>query len=72
METKTSTLSVEGMTCNACVARVNRALRSVDGVRNVDVHLRERKVTVEHDASTDPLAMTGALEEAGYPAQTGG
>ena len=40
-------LGVIGMTCAACVRRVDKALRAVDGVRNVNVNLVTHRATVE-------------------------
>lgn len=60
-------LSVEGMTCPSCIHHVQSALRDLDGVRAVDVQLREGKVTVEHHEEQPSLtAMVEALREAGY------
>lgn len=64
MDTKTSILAVEGMTCPSCIAHVNRALRDVEGVGSVDVRLRDGTVTVKHKASVEVLIE--ALREAGY------
>jgi copper chaperone CopZ len=64
MDTKTSVLAVEGMTCRSCVAHVSRALRDVQGVGSVDVRLREGTVTVEHAAPVEVLIE--ALRDAGY------
>ncbi len=64
MNSKTSTLTVEGMTCPSCIAHVNRALRDVAGVETIDVRLREGTVVVKHDAEVELLIE--ALREAGY------
>ncbi|HVJ88879.1 MAG TPA: copper ion binding protein, partial [Labilithrix sp.] len=64
---KTVELGVIGMTCAACVRRVERALRSLEGVRDVNVNLVTHRANITFDAatvSTDTLAA--ALEKAGY------
>lgn len=64
-------LDLAGMTCAACVRRVDRALRSVDGVRDADVNLatRRARVSVEGGASRrDELVR--AVEKAGYEVVT--
>lgn len=66
MESKTTVLTVEGMTCPSCVAHVNRALRDLDGVAAVDVRLREGTVTVKHEPAAPVDALVEALREAGY------
>ncbi|MFO7568959.1 MAG: heavy metal translocating P-type ATPase [Smithellaceae bacterium] len=63
----TITITVGGMTCAACVRRVENALREVSGVREVSVNLATGRATVIHDArwaGADALAR--ALTDAGY------
>ena len=64
---ETMTLPVEGMTCASCVARVEKALKRVQGVESAAVNLASERVTLSFDAtraSLDQLAT--AVEEAGY------
>lgn len=62
-------LNVAGMTCMSCVRHVDRALREIPGVSEVEVRLSEGKVLVQHDAAEAPIeAMTDALREEGYEA----
>ena len=51
-----TTLAVEGMTCGSCIRHINKALGELDGVRIVDVKLREGKVVVHHDATSAPVS----------------
>ena len=61
------TLPVEGMTCASCVARVEKALKKVEGVRMANVNLATEKVSLAFDADkTDLAALAGAVSEAGY------
>lgn len=63
------TFPVEGMTCAACVRRVERALDKVDGVGNVAVNLATEKATVQIDpAVTGEDKIRAAIEQAGYKA----
>jgi Cu+-exporting ATPase len=60
-------LPVEGMTCASCVARVEKALKKVDGVENANVNLATEKATVElNPAIASVGALKTAVEEAGY------
>jgi copper ion binding protein len=59
-------LFIEGMTCGKCVGRVDRALRSVNGVCDVQVHLDLNSAIVSGAASSE--ALIAALHDAGYPA----
>ncbi len=62
-------LDIEGMTCAACVRRVERALEKVDGVSQASVNLATERATVGFDpAITSPDALVSAVEGAGYQA----
>lgn len=56
---------IEGMTCAACVRRVEKALAAVPGVREARVNLATARATVEGTA-LDPAVLAGALEARGY------
>ncbi|MDR2701660.1 MAG: heavy metal translocating P-type ATPase [Spirochaetaceae bacterium] len=63
----TETLSVGGMHCAACSARVEKTLRNLDGVENAAVNLATEKATVVYDAGILNLsAIKEAIENAGY------
>ncbi len=61
-------LTIEGMTCASCVARVERALLSVPGVTSANVNLATERATVT--GSADLAALTRAVADAGYEART--
>lgn len=63
------TLDVKGMTCGHCVARVERALRAVDGVEKVEISLGEHRATIEAADAVATEALIAAVEEAGYDAR---
>ena len=66
------TWRVEGMTCGACAARVERALSALPGVRSAVVNLATHRATIEGNVSFETLAT--AVDEAGYtlvPASSG-
>ena len=58
--------NVEGMSCAACVAHVEKAVRSVDGVEDVTVNLLTNSMTVEGTAGE--AAICEAVHKAGYEA----
>lgn len=64
--------NVTGMTCSACSAHVEKAVRRVAGVRDVTVNLLTNSMVVEADASLPPQAITAAVEKAGYGASPAG
>lgn len=49
MEKKT--FAVSGMMCGHCQARVEGALRALDGVESAEGNLADKTVTVAYDAS---------------------
>ena len=62
----TTTIHVQGMTCEHCVAAVSSEIARLDGVGDVDVDLASGRVTI---ASSAPLAdadLRAAVDEAGY------
>ncbi len=65
-------LSVSGMTCDHCVAKVEQALKDVDGVWGVVVELDGGTAEVDFDdAKAGPDALTEAVTAAGYEATVG-
>ncbi len=58
--------AVSGMSCAACVARVEKAVGAVEGVTSCAVSLLTNSMTVEGNA--DPAAVTSAVSRAGYGA----
>lgn len=66
--TKTVTLSVPGMTCEACPITVKKALSKVAGVQKAEVSFEKREAVVTFDdAKTNADALTKATANAGYP-----
>ena len=62
----THTLSVEGMACPKCAARVETALKAVKGVKTVTVDLAAKTVTVTATEATTLAALSSAITAAGY------
>ncbi|GGN02381.1 copper-translocating P-type ATPase [Thermus composti] len=60
-------IPVKGMTCAACVARVERAIKKLPGVVSATVNLAAEKAFVEYLPDTVSLArIRQAIREAGY------
>lgn len=60
-------LSVGGMTCASCVARVEKKLNKVAGV-NASVNLATESAHIELSAPVDPQQLVAVVEKAGYSA----
>lgn len=61
-------LGIDGMTCAACVARVEKVLGRVPGVAEAQVNLATGRARVVGDASVKLDALTEAVRRAGYTA----
>ena len=60
-------LPIEGMTCGACAARIERGLNRLDGVASASVNLAAERATVVYDpAVTGPPAFAEKVSALGY------
>ncbi len=62
---------VTGMSCAACSAHVEKAVRAVPGVTSVAVSLLTNSMQVDYAAPATAEAIVAAVEAAGYGAQLG-
>lgn len=60
------TMTIEGMSCGHCSARVEKALGEVSGVAEATVDLAAHQATVELAQAVDDQALVQAVEGAGY------
>ena len=66
-ETKSVVLPVEGMTCAACSARVEKAIGKLPGVKEVSVNLLSEKAAIQYQAGVTRLSeIKQAVLKAGY------
>lgn len=69
---KTLTLAVSGMKCDNCVTKVDKALRGVEGVKDVNVSLKNNSAKVVlASASVNPEVLLNAVSDAGFAASAG-
>ena len=60
-------LPIEGMTCGACAARIERGLNRLDGVASASVNLAAEQTTVVYDPEvTGPPAFAEKVSALGY------
>ena len=61
-----TSFQIEGMTCASCVARVEKAIRTVPGVATATVNLATERATVTFAGKPDPRGVITAIAKAGY------
>ena len=66
VRTEEVTFAVGGMTCAACVGRVETALQNADGVVEASVNLATERATVRYAAGTDVDSLYEAVRRTGY------
>ncbi|MBD9245779.1 MAG: hypothetical protein EGQ66_08230 [Coriobacteriaceae bacterium] len=63
------TFDIQGMTCAACSARVQRAASDVPGVTEANVNLLKNSMELDFDGTdATAAAVVAAIEGAGYGA----
>lgn len=61
--------SVNGMGCSACVARVEKAVKALEGITSVNVSLIENSMVCEFDETViTSEQIVSAVTDAGYEA----
>lgn len=63
-------LSITGMTCASCAARIERKLNRLDGVVTATVNYATEKADVTYEPSLDSAALVAEVEKVGYGAST--
>ncbi|MEE1393539.1 MAG: heavy metal-associated domain-containing protein, partial [Negativibacillus sp.] len=65
-DTKHIKINIQGMTCAACSASVERALRRADGVVQVNVNLATNSATVLCDPSVSEDLLVDIVNKTGF------
>lgn len=72
LSTETLSIGIQGMTCDHCARRVEKALRAEPGVREVRVDRSAAQATVTFDKTViDAARLREALRKSGYPPTAG-
>ncbi|HWV22727.1 MAG TPA: heavy-metal-associated domain-containing protein [Thermomicrobiales bacterium] len=67
---KKTTLRAQDLSCPSCVAKIEKALESMNGVERVEVHFATGRIAVEHDPQQAPTdLLVKAVADAGYVAR---
>jgi copper chaperone CopZ len=66
---KSVVIPIEGMSCMACVARVKKTLKDIDGVDRVTVSLQEKNTEIWYNPELVTVAqLQESINEMGYKA----
>lgn len=66
---KSIEMPIEGMSCMSCVANVKKTLSSMDGVKEVNVSLKDKNARVKYDALiVTEEQLIEAINKLGYQA----
>lgn len=57
---------IEGMECNNCKARVEKVLRSIDGVEEVEVSLENKKAIIKTSKQIENSKIKETIEDIGF------
>ena len=66
----TTTLHAPDIVCDGCADAIKKELATVDGVKNVQVDLTAKTVTVTRDGNCAVEDIAAALNRVGYPSQS--
>lgn len=60
------TYHVPDITCQHCVSSITQELSKIPGVRDIDVNLTKKVVTVEADETVTDTQIRAGIKDAGY------
>ncbi len=60
------TIKVKGMSCQHCVASVNKALSDIDGITDVKVNLDKNEATFEETKTVSDQTIKEAISKIGF------
>jgi copper chaperone CopZ len=66
---ETRVLGIEGMTCDNCVKTLTRALKRINGIKDLQIDRESARATITFDTTkTDIATIHEAIEKSGYKA----
>ncbi len=66
-----TTLSVPDISCGHCKMSIEGAVKELDGISKVEVHIDEKTVDVDFAPPADLAGIIAAIEEQGYSVASG-
>jgi len=68
---KSVSITIDGMSCASCVARVENTIKTIPGVTDASVNLATETAEVTYvEGVVQPAAVTATLTDSGYPSTT--
>jgi copper chaperone CopZ len=67
-QTNTTKVTAPDIVCGGCASAIKKALGNVEGVKEVDVDVETKAVTVEHEPQISRDSIIETLDRAGFPA----
>ena len=63
---KRKIIGIEGMHCENCVNKIDKALEELSDVERVSVSLKKKRAVVFYDGDVDSLLLQKTIEDLGF------
>ena len=63
---KKKIITIEGMHCNKCAEKIEKALEELSDVENVKIDLKKKIAEIFYDNEVDSLLIQKTIEDLGY------
>ncbi len=67
--TKTITLQTPDITCGGCAGSIKNALGKMEGIKNVEVDINTKMVSIEHAEQITREQIAAKLDDIGFPVE---
>ena len=67
--TKTISVKTLDITCGGCAGSIKNALGKMEGIRNVEVDVDTKMVSIEHGAHISREQIEAKLDDIGFPVE---
>lgn len=67
--TKTINVKTPDITCGGCAGSIKNALGKMEGIKNVEVDVNTKMVSIEHGAQISREQIEAKLDDIGFPVE---
>ncbi len=67
--TKTITVKTPDITCGGCAGSIKNALGKMEGIKNVEVDVDTKMVSIEHGTQISREQIEAKLDDIGFPVE---